>query len=95
MIQSLFDEQQSKILHGETISPEHVVAPLKLVLMSATLRIEDSVSNRKLFPTSQPIVELATRQFPMTIHFTAKNGVGRLLEKGLQKHLSYSQGIAT
>lgn len=86
--QSLYDEQQRKILHGETISPEHVVTPLKLVLMSATLRIEDFVSNRKLFPTSPPVVEVATRQFPVTIHFSAKTELVDYLGKAYKKVLA-------
>lgn len=85
--QSLYDEQQRKILHGETISPEHVT-PLKLVLMSATLRIEDFVSNRKLFPTSPPVVEVATRQFPVTIHFSAKTELVDYLGKAHKKVLA-------
>lgn len=88
MLQSLYDEQQRKILHGETISPEHVVTPLKLVLMSATLRIEDFVSNRKLFPTSPPVVEVATRQFPVTIHFSAKTELVDYLGKAYKKVLA-------
>jgi len=75
-------------LHGETISPEHVVTPLKLVLMSATLRIEDFVSNRKLFPTSQPVVEVATRQFPVTIHFSAKTELVDYLGKAYKNVLA-------
>lgn len=83
--QSLYDEQQRKISRGETVSPEHVVTPLKLVLMSATLRIEDFVSNMKLFPTSPPVVEVATRQFPVTIHFSAKTELVDYLGKAYQK----------
>jgi hypothetical protein len=56
--------------------------------MSATLRIEDFVSNTKLFPTSQPVVEVATRQFPMTIYFSAKTELVDYLGKAYKNILA-------
>ena len=44
--------------------------PLKLVIMSATLRVEDFGSPR-LFPGgAPPVVRVETRQFPVTVHFS-------------------------
>jgi ATP-dependent RNA helicase DHX37/DHR1 len=37
--------------------------------MSATLRVSDFVENRTLFPTQPPIINVAARQHPVTIHF--------------------------
>ncbi|KAI1717169.1 helicase associated domain (HA2) domain-containing protein [Ditylenchus destructor] len=43
--------------------------PLKLVIMSATLRLSDFVHER-LFPKIRPkVINVASRQFPVTVHF--------------------------
>lgn len=45
------------------------IPPLKLVLMSATLRIEDFTRNEKLFPNGSPkVVTVPGRTYPVTIH---------------------------
>jgi ATP-dependent RNA helicase DHX37/DHR1 len=45
------------------------LVPLKLILMSATLRVEDFTRNGKLFPTGPPaVVKVPGRAFPVTIH---------------------------
>lgn len=59
------------ILSGESISPEKRVFPLKLVLMSATLRVQDFTSGR-LFHTPPPVIEVPTRQYPVTVYFSKK-----------------------
>lgn len=66
-----YDEQQKVILSGGTICPEKMVFPLKLVLMSATLRVQDFTSGR-LFHTPPPVIEVPTRQFPVTVYFAKK-----------------------
>ena len=45
------------------------VPPLKLVIMSATLRMEDFANNAKLFPSPPPVIRVPARQYPVTIHF--------------------------
>jgi len=48
---------------------EGSLPPLKLVIMSATLRVEDFVGNSRLFPTYRPnVVRIPGRTFPVTIH---------------------------
>uniref|UniRef100_A0A0K0DVI4 RNA helicase n=1 Tax=Strongyloides stercoralis TaxID=6248 RepID=A0A0K0DVI4_STRER len=43
--------------------------PLKLIIMSATLQLEDFMQ-KHLFPTIVPkVIKVETRQFPVTIHF--------------------------
>lgn len=45
------------------------IVPLKLVLMSATLRVEDFTKNEKLFQTAVPVVvTVPGRTHPVTIH---------------------------
>jgi len=45
---------------------------LRLVIMSATLRISDMVENKALFATPPPTINVAGRQHPVTIHFNRK-----------------------
>ena len=45
------------------------VPPLKLVIMSATLRVEDFAANARLFPAPPPVIRVPARQYPVTIHF--------------------------
>ncbi|XP_065000042.1 ATP-dependent RNA helicase DEAH13 [Musa acuminata AAA Group] len=87
--QKLYAEQQEKILAGETISPENMVTQLRLVLMSATLQVEDFNSNRKLFDQNLPVLEIPVRQFPVTIHFskrTCQDYLGQAYKKVMAIH---------
>ncbi|KAG8777526.1 putative ATP-dependent RNA helicase DHR1 [Ceratobasidium sp. 428] len=45
------------------------VKPLRLIIMSATLRLADFAQNSTLFPTPPPIINITTRQHPVTVHF--------------------------
>ncbi|WVZ61730.1 hypothetical protein U9M48_011558 [Paspalum notatum var. saurae] len=54
------------------IDPEDVINQLKVVLMSATLQLEDFISNRRLFDVIPPAVEVPARQFRITIHFSKR-----------------------
>ena len=45
---------------------------LKLVIMSATLRVEDFTNNANLFSPTPPIVKVDARQYPVTIHFNKR-----------------------
>jgi ATP-dependent RNA helicase DHX37/DHR1 len=40
--------------------------------MSATLRVSDFIENHTLFPLAPPVVEVASRQYPVTTHFSRK-----------------------
>ncbi|TPX56540.1 hypothetical protein PhCBS80983_g04488 [Powellomyces hirtus] len=50
------------------------VKPLKLVIMSATLRVEDFTMNETLFPVVQrpPVVQVDGRQHKVVIHYNKK-----------------------
>ncbi|CAE7122042.1 unnamed protein product [Rhizoctonia solani] len=43
--------------------------PLRLIIMSATLRLSDFAQNATLFSTPPPVISITTRQHPVTIHF--------------------------
>lgn len=45
---------------------------MKLLIMSATLRVEDFTDNQKLFRTPPPVVKVEARQFPVSIHFNKR-----------------------
>ena len=47
--------------------------PLKLVVMSATLAVDDMAQNKALFPSGPPpVVRVPARQFPVTLHFARR-----------------------
>ncbi|KAL4918056.1 P-loop containing nucleoside triphosphate hydrolase protein [Aspergillus aurantiobrunneus] len=49
------------------------VRPLKLVIMSATLRISDFTQNQSLFRQGPPpLVQAEGRQYPVTVHFSRR-----------------------
>ena len=50
-----------------------VVRPLKLVIMSATLRVSDFLQNDRLFRSGiPPFVQAEGRQYPVTVHFSRR-----------------------
>uniref|UniRef100_A0A2S2QMV5 RNA helicase n=1 Tax=Sipha flava TaxID=143950 RepID=A0A2S2QMV5_9HEMI len=54
--------------------------PLKLIIMSATLKVDDFSKNEKLFFDKPPIILLSSRQFPVTIHFNKITPIDYLAE---------------
>ncbi|KAL5501491.1 ECM16 [Sanghuangporus vaninii] len=46
--------------------------PLRLVIMSATLRVSDFVENSTLFPDPPPVFRVDARQHPVAIHFSRR-----------------------
>jgi len=49
------------------------IMPLKLIIMSATLRISDFLENPNLFRRgAPPLIQAEGRQYPVTIHFTRR-----------------------
>ncbi|KAH6793614.1 RNA helicase family protein [Perilla frutescens var. hirtella] len=80
--------QQKRILAGGTIECENRIYPLKLVLMSATLRVEDFVSGRRIFNDPPPVIEVPTRQYPVTMHFSKKTEIVDYVGQAFKKVLS-------
>ncbi|XP_066602003.1 probable ATP-dependent RNA helicase kurz [Prorops nasuta] len=69
--------------------------PLKLVIMSATLRIEEFVENTRLFKIKPPVITVDSRQFPVTIHFNRKTSadyVTDALRKAVKIHTRLPEG---
>ena len=65
--------------------PNSNVHPLKLLIMSATLRIDDFVNNRRLFPTPPPVVNVPARQYPVTVHFNRRTELDDYVGAAFQK----------
>ena len=65
--------------------PGASVHPMKLLLMSATLRIDDFTANRRLFPSVPPLVHVPARQFPVTIHFNRRTELDDFVGAAYQK----------
>lgn len=58
-------------LRGDMNKEDPKVTPLKLVIMSATLRVSDFLENTNLFRNGPPpLVQAEGRQFPVTVHFS-------------------------
>ena len=63
--------------------------PLRLIIMSATLRVGDFVENATLFPTPPPVLHVAARQHPVAIHFnrrTVQDYIGEAIKKTSKIH---------
>ncbi|KAI1419114.1 DEAH-box RNA helicase [Xylaria sp. FL1777] len=58
-------------LREDMASEDPTVSPLKLIIMSATLRISD-VTNSTLFPSPPPVLDIEGRQYPVTVHFSRR-----------------------
>lgn len=54
--------------------------PLKLIIMSATLRLEDFTLNRRLFKNPPRVLKVEARQFPVTVHFNKRTNENYLKE---------------
>jgi len=70
--------------------------PLKLVIMSATLRVEDFTINSKLFKTPPPVIKVDARQFPVTVHSNKRTPgddyVGEAFRKVCKIHRQLPEG---
>jgi ATP-dependent RNA helicase DHX37/DHR1 len=68
---------------------------LKLIVMSATLRVEDFTKNTKLFKEAPPVINVESRQFPVTVHFnkvTADDYQREALIKAIKIHTKLPEG---
>ncbi|KAK4138634.1 P-loop containing nucleoside triphosphate hydrolase protein [Trichocladium antarcticum] len=59
-------------LRTEMAKEDPSMKPLKLVIMSATLRVEEFTQNAALFKTPPRVIEVDGRQHEVTMHFSRK-----------------------
>lgn len=66
--------RKAEILSGEFVKMAHY--PLRLIIMSATMRVEDFRDNRRLFPEKlcKPpnLISVQARQYPVEIHYSKR-----------------------
>lgn len=63
--------------------------------MSATLRVSDFAENKTLFPAPPPVINVAARQHPVTVHFnrrTASDYVAEAIKKATKIHTRLPPG---
>jgi ATP-dependent RNA helicase DHX37/DHR1 len=71
------------------------LGPLRIVVMSATLRVADFAENATLFPTPPPVLHIGARQHPVTMHFsrrTVSDYVGEAYKKVCKIHARLPPG---
>lgn len=89
MRNQLAREQRAR---GETVT----IHPLKLIIMSATLRVSDFTENRFLFPIPPPVVNVEARTYPVKTHFAKRTElndyVGEAVKKVSQIHRKLPPG---
>lgn len=59
-------------LREEMAAEDTSIKPLKLIIMSATLRVTDFTENATLFSTPPPVLQAEGRQYPVVNHFARK-----------------------
>ncbi|KAF3925550.1 hypothetical protein ABW21_db0201924 [Orbilia brochopaga] len=59
-------------LRLEMANEDKITKPLKLIVMSATLRVNDFTENQRLFPTAPPVVVSEARQHKVTNRFSLR-----------------------
>jgi ATP-dependent RNA helicase DHX37/DHR1 len=83
---SRFIPQRNKMAKsGEKAPNGQTITPLKLVIMSATLRVSDFTENSLLFKQPPPVINIKSRQYPVTVHFSKKTDLGDYTESCFKK----------
>ncbi|KAH3685556.1 hypothetical protein WICPIJ_003482, partial [Wickerhamomyces pijperi] len=68
---------------------------LKLVIMSATLRVSDFTENTTLFQVPPPVLQIQARQYPVSVHFnktTKSDYVDEAFRKACKIHRKLPKG---
>ena len=60
-------------------------SPLRLVIMSATLRVSDFADNARLFARPPPVMSIEARQFPVTNHFSKRTEMSSYVQEAFKK----------
>ncbi|KAI0768467.1 P-loop containing nucleoside triphosphate hydrolase protein [Trametes elegans] len=71
------------------------IKPLRLIIMSATLRVTDFAENKSLFSSPPPIINVPARQHPVTVHFsrrTSSDYVSEAIKKASKIHARLPPG---
>ncbi|KAE9334730.1 putative ATP-dependent RNA helicase [Phytophthora fragariae] len=79
------EEAYQLLSEEEKKTAEKPIKPLKLVIMSATLRVEDFTQNHRLFPTPPPVLRVDARQYPVTVHFNKRTELDNYVDEAYKK----------
>ena len=67
--------------------------PLKLIIMSATMRVTDFTANSRLFPVAPPVINVDARQFPVTVHFNRRTALADYVDEAYKKVSKIHQSL--
>ncbi|KAL8003357.1 putative DNA/RNA helicase, ATP-dependent, DEAH-box type, RNA helicase HrpA [Plasmopara halstedii] len=79
------EEAYALLLKDEKETADKPIKPLKLVVMSATLRVEDFTQNHRLFPNPPPVLRVDARQYPVTVHFNKRTNLDNYVDEAYKK----------
>ncbi|KAJ1913724.1 putative ATP-dependent RNA helicase DHR1 [Mycoemilia scoparia] len=84
---STTSNNSSRSSSSEQLNTQQKIRPLKLIIMSATLRVDDFISNARLFDIPPPVIKVDARQFPVYIHYNRKTplGEGEYIQETIRK----------
>jgi len=70
------EERYDQLPEAEKSKAKPPIKPLRLIIMSATLRVEDFTLNTKMFPKPPPVIRVDARQHPVSLHFNKRTALG-------------------
>lgn len=81
-------EEEQRVYNSLPPNERHLyqppLAPLKVVIMSATLRVSD-FQDARLFNPIPPVIQVDARQYPVTTHFAKKTELKNYLQATFRK----------
>ncbi|ODV62995.1 ATP-dependent RNA helicase ECM16 [Ascoidea rubescens DSM 1968] len=84
-----------KLRRKKYVNDPNSFQPLKLIIMSATLRVSDFTENKKLFKNPPPTFNVDSRTYPVAVHFnkrTAFNYLDETFRKVCKIHRKLPKG---
>ncbi|XP_021722281.1 ATP-dependent RNA helicase DEAH13-like [Chenopodium quinoa] len=94
--QEIYEMQQKVLDGGKNVETKDRVFPLKLILMSATMRVEDFTSGGRIFPKSTPVIHVSGREFTVTTHFSKKTELTDYIGEAYRKVFKiHKRGLAS
>ncbi|EFC50419.1 predicted protein [Naegleria gruberi] len=78
---------------GLTTPEGQTITPLKLIIMSATLQLENFTDNKKLFANPPPVVDVQSRQYPVVVHFNKRTIFNDYMEAAFKKVVKIHESL--
>lgn len=77
-------EEWRKLSEKDRINFEDPIAPLRLVIMSATLRVDDFLT-KNLFSSIPPVIKVEARQYSVKTHFSKRTNTNEYMDEAFNK----------